>query len=280
MGRVNRLLERRVLRRAADQALLTALTQRPDGAAPGQPGGAPDKDFEYTRFTPTGAGESYDREPVTAPIPVAEIQRAASEQPIDALPEPVDVYDLVPDQPEALVVEAPELLPEEPDDFGWDDHVELPPNPVEARPLRARPLAAATLVHPAAEMPMPQYRPQPWYRTKQAVTVLAAAVTVAVVSGGWLLLRGPSTAVEKSHTEAPTSAPPPPSGQRCAAAPGSPSAPATTAPDGGTGVFRPATAVFGAVAQHADRAGEAGGRCHTDAGHASADERGPGAAAG
>ena len=30
MGRVNRLLERRVLRRAADQALLTALTQRPD----------------------------------------------------------------------------------------------------------------------------------------------------------------------------------------------------------------------------------------------------------
>ena len=54
MGRVNRLLERRVLRRAADQALLTALTQRPDGAAPGQPGGAPDKDFQYTRFTPTG----------------------------------------------------------------------------------------------------------------------------------------------------------------------------------------------------------------------------------
>ena len=211
MGRVNRLLERRVLRRAADQALLTALTQRPDGAAQGQPGGAPDRDFEYTRFTPTGAGESYDREPVTAPIPVAEIQRAASEQPIDALPEPVDVYDLVPDQPEALVVEAPEPLPEEPDDFGWDDHVELPPNPVEARPLRARPLAAATLVHPAAEMPMPQYRPQPWYRTKQAVTVLAAAVTVAVVSGGWLLLGGPSTAVEKSHTEAPTSAPPTPS---------------------------------------------------------------------
>ena len=191
MGRVNRLMERRVLRRAADQALLTSL-QRPDGAAQGQPGGAPDRDFEYTRFTPTGAGESYDREPVTAPIPVAEIQRAASEQPIDALPEPVDVYDLVPDQPEALVVEAPEPLPEEPDDFGWDDHVELPPNPVEARPLRARPLAAATLVHPAAEMPMPPYRPQPWYRTKQAVTVLAAAVTVAVVSGGWLLLGAPA----------------------------------------------------------------------------------------
>ena len=58
---------------------------------------------------------------------------------------------------------------------------------------------------------MPEYRPQPWYRTKQAVTVLAAAAVVAVVCGGWLVLRSPSTTAEQSKIEAPTSAPPAPS---------------------------------------------------------------------
>ena len=125
------------------------------------------------------------------------------------MPEPVDVYDLVPAQPDE--VEAREPFDDEPDDYAWDDHDELPPAPIEARRLRARPLSAGDLVHPAVGMPMPEYRPQPWYRTKQAVTALAAAAVVAVVCGGWLVLRSPTTTAEQSKIEAPTTAPPAPS---------------------------------------------------------------------
>ena len=52
------------------------------------------------------------------------------------------------------------------------------------------------------------------------------------------------------------------------------------AADGGTGVLGSATAILAATAQRADRAAEAGGRSHTDTGHASADERGSDAARG
>ena len=51
---------------------------------------------------------------------------------------------------------------------------------------------------------------QPWYRTKPAAAVLVAAVIAAVVCGGWLVFRGPTTGVEQSSIEAPTSAPPAP----------------------------------------------------------------------
>ena len=176
MGRVNRLMERRALRRAAEAALITSMQQRPVDATAGWPGGAPDQDFEYTWSDPDDTGVSYDRDPVTEPIPVAEVQNLVPDQPDDYAwddhdevpagsaeipPEPVDVY---------------ELVPEQPDDHEWDDdRDEVPPAAVEVRPLRARPLAAGDLVHPAVGMPMPENLPQPWYRTKQAVTVLAAA---------------------------------------------------------------------------------------------------------
>ena len=157
MGRVNRLMERRALRRAAEAALINSMQQRPVDATAGWPGGAPDQDFEYTWSAPDDTGVSYDRDPVTEPIPVAEVQNLVPDQPDDYAwddhdevpagsaeipPEPVDVY---------------ELVPEQPDDHEWDDdRDEVPPAAVEVRPLRARPLAAGDLVHPAVGMPMPE----------------------------------------------------------------------------------------------------------------------------
>ncbi len=67
MGRVNRLMERRALRRAADQALLTTLGH----AQPGDAGGRPDQDFTYNRIEPAKtAAPDVDHEPTTDPIPV------------------------------------------------------------------------------------------------------------------------------------------------------------------------------------------------------------------
>src|SRR5215470_17643675 len=100
MGRVNRLMERRVLRRAADQALLTSL----GNAAPSRAGGPADQDFEYKRADPVDTGDVYDHEPTTQPIPVAEAEAVApplvDDEPAAEIVEqpagPADVYDLVP----------------------------------------------------------------------------------------------------------------------------------------------------------------------------------------
>ncbi len=209
MGRVNRLMERRALRRAADLALLTSM-QRHDAAGP--PGGAPDQDFDYKWSGPVDTAESYDHEPVTAPIPVADVPDLGPTDSVEVAPAPVDLYDLVPHQlvphqPEGPrwddggevateddsfpsdIFSAPDPLPEQPDEFGWAEPV---------------------LVHPATDMAMPQYRPQPWYRTKPVASVLVAAVLVAVVCSGWLVMRTPTTTAEQSNIEAPTSAPPSP----------------------------------------------------------------------
>lgn len=234
MGRVSRLMERRTLRRAADQALLTALTQRPDGSAPGQPGGAPDQDFQYTRSDPSYTGETYDHEPVTAPTPVATVREVAPDQP-DDLPHDdygwvddqdphvaADVYDLVPGEPDGpefddtRAVPATESVMAAPvDDYGWDEDEsdEVPP-PVAApvRPLRARPLAESDLARPALDFAMPESRP--WYRAPLASVVLVAAVIAAVVCGGWLVFRSPSTTAEQSNVDAPASAPPAPTKQQ------------------------------------------------------------------
>ena len=79
-----------------------------------QRGGAPDQDFEYRWSDPDDTGASYGRDPVTEPIPVAEVQNLVPDQPddyswddhdevpagsVEIPPEPVDVYDLVPEQP-------------------------------------------------------------------------------------------------------------------------------------------------------------------------------------
>ena len=73
MGRVNRLMERRTLRRAADQALLTSL----GNGTPDRPGGAADQDFEYTWSEPAETAAPHDHEPMTEPIAVGELAREA-----------------------------------------------------------------------------------------------------------------------------------------------------------------------------------------------------------
>ena len=107
MGRVNRLMERRALRRAADQALLTSL-----GTPADQAGGAPDRDFTYThaerkRPQPVVEAPAYDHDPLTAPIPVFDVEESVLPQSVPPWEyesveddtEPADVYDLVGDQP-------------------------------------------------------------------------------------------------------------------------------------------------------------------------------------
>src|ERR1700754_4085831 len=110
MGRVNRLMERRALRRAADQALLTALTSRSDAAE--QPGGAPDQDFEYR-----------SADPITEPIPVADVGDLEPEQPADYAWDDQD--DALPAADEAALGfhEFPQAQPA---DGTWDGHDELP----------------------------------------------------------------------------------------------------------------------------------------------------------
>ncbi len=83
MGRVNRLMERRALRRAADQALLTSL----GSSASSQAGGPADQDFTYSdpaREQPRPAEDpprhTHDHDPVTAPIPVIDVPESVLPQ--------------------------------------------------------------------------------------------------------------------------------------------------------------------------------------------------------
>jgi hypothetical protein len=159
MGRVNRLMERRVLRRAADQALLTSLAQRPEAA--NQPGSRPDRDHRNTSTGSVDPDEFHKPDPITEPIPVTQA---------------ADVTPAV--------------------------------NQVRA-PVRPRPPVEDAYVPPLLDFAMTDRTP--WYRTKPAAAALAIAVLVAMLCGGWLLLRGPSTTPEQSTIEAPTSAAPTPS---------------------------------------------------------------------
>ncbi len=223
MGRVNRLLERRALRRAADQALLTTL----GNPTPNDAGGRPDQDFKYNRAQPAETA-AYDHEPTTDPIPVLgdvapddygwpdEDDVPAAES-VETPSAPVDVYDLVPDQPDepewddaTEVAAAEQPVSEPPDDYAWNTPSEVPPpDPAPVRPmLRARPVAEGAYVQPALDFTVTGS--QPWYRTKPAAVVLVAAIMAAVVCGGWLVFRSPDSTAEQS-TEAPTSAPPAPS---------------------------------------------------------------------
>ena len=214
MGRVNRLLERRALRRAADQALLTTL----GNTTPSDAGGRPDQDFKYNRVEPAETAASYDHEPTTDPIPVVEADDLApgdygwpheddapAAESIETPSASVDVYDLVPDQPDephwdgaTEVAEAEQAVSEPLDDYawdtpsGWDTPEEVPPPaPAHVRPtLRARPVAEGAYVQPALDFTVTGS--QPWYRTKPAAVVLVAAVIAAVVCGGWLAFRSPT----------------------------------------------------------------------------------------
>jgi len=207
MGRVNRLMERRVLRRAADQALVTSLIS----ASPTHAGGAADQDFDYTRSA--GAGASFDDEPTTEPIPVAEAQEVEPARPGDhawddsATPGPADVYDLVPNQPD---------VPEPPDDHRWDEHHG------DVVPSR---VVAAAYFRPELDFAVTDYRDKPWYRTKLAAAVVIAAVIVAALWGAWLVIRSSATTAEQSPTDAPISTPPVPTMARPSAVSAPPAPP-------------------------------------------------------
>jgi hypothetical protein len=180
MGRVNRLVERRALRRAADQALLMSLGSMAQSHAVG----AADQDFTYThdeceRPQPVQTAARDDYEPTTEPIPV--------------LPE----------------TEHARIPP--PDDYHWQERDEPSPPPIPVQPpVRARLFAETAYVRPDLDFAIADV-PRPWYRTKPAAAAVVAAVITAVVFGGWLFLWSPSTAAEQSSTEAPTSTPPTPS---------------------------------------------------------------------
>jgi hypothetical protein len=173
MGRVNRLMERRALRRAADMALVTSL----GNATPSRAGGAADQDFHYSRSEPAEPAEpAYVHDPVTEPIQVTGVA---------------------------------ELLPDRTDDYGWVERDDAPPPPaLVQQPLRAYPPEATTYVQPNLDFAVSDYRERHWYRSRPAAALLVAAVIGAVVCGGWLVFRSSATTVEQSRTESPTSAPP------------------------------------------------------------------------
>src|SRR5690349_19839035 len=160
-------MERRVLRRAADQALLTSLAQLPDTAA--QPGGPADRDFKYKRPVAVDAGETYDPEPTTEPIPVIAVDDAAP-PPVDDGPqadiveepaERADVYDLVPEN----VEDHGPIVAAQPDDHRWGESADVPTPPVDPRPLRASPFAAPYV---APHLDFARVEHDRWYRTKPA----------------------------------------------------------------------------------------------------------------
>ena len=210
MARVNRLMERRALRRAADQALLTSL----DNVAPSQAGGPADRDFVYRG---SDRASTHDHEPATEPIPVAAVEEFAPEADSVELPpeQPVDIYDLMPDQTGdsewddvGLAQAADHAVTASTDDYRWlerDDVLPLAPS----RPLKARRVAEPASFAPVLDFAVSDT--ERWYRTKPATGVLVAAVIAAVVCVGWLLFRSPGTTAEESNADEATSAPPSPS---------------------------------------------------------------------
>ncbi|MDX1883802.1 hypothetical protein [Mycolicibacterium sp. 120270] len=187
MGRVNRLMERRALRRAADQALLTSL-QTPVN----QMSGAADRDFTYAdadREPPQPVEPpAHDHDPDTAPIPVVQVEKAV-------LP-----HSTPPWEQQSAVVDIAEPAA---------DLYDLVPEPPAAAP--ARRIAETTYVRPELDFVAANYREPQWYRKKPAAAAIAAAVIAAVVCGGWLVFRSPSTTAEESQTNPPTGASPTPS---------------------------------------------------------------------
>src|SRR5215218_9327042 len=180
MGRVNRLMERRALRRAADQALLTSL----GSSAASQAGGPPDQDFKYSDPAPYQPRVAEDvppihgHDPVTAPIPLVDLGTPVLSQSVPpwedrAASDPTDLYDVVPEQaaepdwihvfdspPQPPLVSAPfDVRPAD----GDDDFV-TPQAAEPNRPLRARRVAETTYVRPELDFAAANYREWRWYR--------------------------------------------------------------------------------------------------------------------
>jgi len=185
VGPVDRLVQRRQIRRATEQALISSvfdglgISAAQEGAAAAES----DRGVDQLWDDPHDGGGWDEQEPVTGPILVGEVH---------------------------------DSLQDHPDDSSWEDPDESPRNPygVPLRDARSGVPVSSTLSF--------RSKAQPWYRTKRAVIALVVgAVAAFVVIGVLVLLRSPAADVEESTTVAPsaptsatpalTSAPPSPS---------------------------------------------------------------------
>jgi len=173
---VNRLMERRHLRRAADQALMTPAFLRPLDIPVATPSIAPPfdtgTDVDYTDWWgDDGDTKSHERDAITEPIEVAALH----------------------DQLRA------------PDDFGLDD---VPATALAADRAASAPIGTWT-------PDLTEFRVvQPWYRTKAAAATLAAAALAAiVVSAVMLASRGAEQSTSVTPQASTTASPPPSSAQ-------------------------------------------------------------------
>jgi hypothetical protein len=172
-------MERRVLRRAADEALLTPAFVRSIDAPPATPSTAP-----LDTAQNAAAGEPWGFEPDTD-----------EREPLDAITEPI-------------AVTAPhDRLRNAPDDFGLDDV----PAPAHAAD---RPASASIGTWKPALIEQQRVRVgPPWYRTKPAAAVAAIAVAAVVLSAVVLVSRGSEQATTVAPEASTTAAPRASSGQ-------------------------------------------------------------------
>ena len=277
MARVNRLMERRALRRAADQALLTSL----DNVAPSQAGGPADKDFVYRG---SDRASTHDYEPATEPIPVAAVEEFAPEADSVELPpeQPVDIYDLMPDQTGdsewddvGLAQAADHAVTASTDDYGWlerDDVLPLAPSaaPESASRRRTRLLRACSRLRRVRHRALVSHeagdrRACRSSHRRRGVRRLAAVPQPGHHSRRVECRRGHQCTAVTEHGGAH-------SGQRSETAAVAPTA--SPAAVGSAHLFRPSVAVL-AELRFAESAAEAEGRRHPRA-----DERRTGAEAG
>ena len=240
-------------------------------AAAGQPGGAPDQDFEYTWSDRVDTAASHDHEPVTAPIPIPGRHNFVPDQPdyyawdeagdvpaggVQLMPQPVDVYDLVPDQP--------------------DDHESPTRSRLRTRSTRAgrlcvgRPRRSPAGPHRGptpSRAPLRCGRPCPSRRRHADARISAAAVVPHQAGGdgtrrcrgrrgGVWRLAGVAQSEDHRRTIENRGADQRPAcpeqrpthrDERSAAASASPASSAAFSAGGWAGLFRAATAIFGAA---------------------------------
>ena len=194
MGRVNRLMERRVLRRAADEALLTPAFVR---AIDTPPASAPRVDTAQN----VDDADPWGSEPDTD-----------AREPVDAITEPIAVTALH------------DRLRNAPNDFGLDD--------VPATAHAAdRPASAAIGIWKPALIEQRRVRVgPPWYLTKPAAAVAAIAAAAIVVSGVLLVSRGSEQATTVAPEVSTTAAPRASSGQPAPSSAPPAASPAPAAP--------------------------------------------------
>ncbi|MDT7763538.1 MAG: hypothetical protein QOC63_2958 [Mycobacterium sp.] len=202
MGRVNRLTERRHLRRAAEEALMTpAFPARPLDASVG---------------TPSSAGPSDTREDADYPDPWGDDWDTNGHEPVDAITEPIT---------EPIAVAALQDRLRSARDDVWPADV----------PAAGGPASAPIGTWNPDLIELRQIRVvQPWYRTKAATATLTAAALAAVaivVSSVLLVSRSGGQAASVTPEASTVASPPPSSAQPAPRAPGaSSSAPAPPPP--------------------------------------------------